>query len=276
MSIILGSTRIITKERGICMEFLTMNKPRINERHRNFINSLLKLKIFNDRVFENVYLEATVKLDSPIQMYYRKLWNEVYLKQQKPQGIISKDNQVTIMLSISECIKYLQTITPPAMLDQLNEQLVSIDFIYDMMCFYLIHETDKGLKAYNLTTFYSVFHMEVFPTNYKPNFENIAMVRKMLKTYSDGEILGLVDACSKPVKEIMENTKYDQPKAYIQMTFHVDTEDDLHLLYDFLWRNDLEICDLHCTDIGLFVSAYATHILPPVSNMIKVIYSQLM
>lgn len=252
-----------------------MNKPRINERTRNFVNSLLKSKIFNDRVFENCFLEAQVQLDSPIQMYYRQLWNEVYMKHQDAHRPISKNNETTIYMSISECIKYLHTITPPAMLDKLNEQLVSIDFIYDMMTFYLMHEENPGLRAYNLTTFYSVFHMEVFPTNYKPDYKKIAFVREKIKTYPYGEILGLVDICTKPISEIMEITEYDQPKTYIQMTFHVDTEEDLLKLYDFLWTNDLEICDLHCEDIGLFVSAYATHILPPVSSMIKMIYSQL-
>lgn len=257
------------------MKFLSMNKPTINETKRNFINSLLKSKIFNDRIFENCFFTATVQLDSPIQMYYRKLWNEVYLKQPESHAPISKNNETTIAMSLSECIKYLHQVTPPAMLDKLNDQLVSIDFVYDMMTFYLMNEENHGLKAYNLTTFYSVFHMEVFHTNFEPNFKVIAWAREKIKSYPVGEILCIVNQSTKQISEIMENTKYDQPKTYIQMTFHVDREDDLIKLYDFIWTNDIEICDLHCTEIGLFVSAYASHILPPVSEMIKWIYKQL-
>lgn len=243
----------------------------------SFINQLLTKKIFNDHIFENYFIFAICDLDSPIQLYYRLLWTELYLKQPVEYFNLHDDNQVALRLSLSECVKYIQTVTPPAMLDKVNQQMSNVDDIVDLMKFYLIDETDRGLKAYNLTTFYSVFHTEVFETNFKPDFKKIAFVRDRLKQYSHGEILGLIDASTASIQSILKSESREMfDEEWIQMTFHVDTEDDLHMLYPFLYNNHFRICDLHCEDIGLFVSAYADTITPDIVKMIQVTYSQLL
>ena len=252
-------------------------KSSMDDLKESFINQLLAKKIFNDHMFENYFIFSICDLDSPIQLYYRILWAELYLKQESENYVIHNDNQVHLKLSLSECLKYIQTVTPPAMLDKVNQQLTTIDSIIDLMKFYLIDETDRGLKAYNLTTFYSVFHTEVFETNYKPDFKKISFVRDKLKRYSHGEILGLVDASTASIQSILKSESREMfGEEWIQMTFHVDTEDDLRMLYPFLCNNYFRICDLHCEDIGLFVSAYADTITPDVVNMIRVTYSQLL
>jgi hypothetical protein len=257
------------------MEIRKIFLPTCDGKLTQFVDDLLKRHIFNDRLFETYCFTANVILDSPVQLFYRTLWEQVYLKTKDAVMVISKDNSVQLRLSMSECIQYIQKATPPAFQDKLKDELTSVQSVYDMMNMYLM-DTKSDRYGFNLTLFYRVFHLEIFETNFIPDYKKIAFARDRIKEYPYGEILGLVDVSSKSIAEIIADTKWDQLKTYVQMTFHVDTEDDIVRLYHYLWKNDLEICDLHCEDIGLFVSAYATHVTPSLAKMIEMIYKQFM
>lgn len=254
------------------MQIQQIYLPTCDGKLTQFVNDLLSKKIFNDRVFENYFFSASVILDSPVQLFYRTLWEQVYLKQSDSITVITKDNHIQLRMSMSECIQYIQQATPPAFKEQLETELTSVDAVYDMLKLYLMEKSDRS--ALNMTLFYRVFHLEIFETNFRPNIKKIAFARERVKEYQHGEILGLVDVSSKSIAEIIEDTKWDQLKTYVQMTFHVDTEDDMIRLYHYLWKNDIEICDLYCNELGLFVSAYSLHVTPSLALMIKSTYDQ--
>lgn len=251
------------------MKFTEIHRPTCSKRTIQFIDTLIQQKIFNDAVFESCFIQADVILDSPIQMFYRTMWETMYLRRQ-PKWYVLNENHAIIQMSISECIQYLQEITPPKCRDLLDKDMTSVDNIYQMICGFLQDETDPQHPFY-LTKFYEVFHTNLFNNAWTPNYKKIAMLRNIVKD----DIICIVDAATVSVQDIMDCDGI-QEDTYAQVSFHVDTEDAMEKLYRFIENNELMISGLQCNDIGLFVSAYASRICPGLSRMIRDTYSQIL
>lgn len=278
------------------MRFIRILTPDISEAKVNFVNSLLKKKISNDYVMESVFIPMIIHPDSPVQLFYRSFWCDLYLKQpdhriypdiydvEQPDELDGSHpiGRSVIYMSLSECLQFINQVTPPALQKDIPSNTESIEAIQKLMQFFLFEEKDNKLRAYYATTFYKVFHLEMFENNWEPDFKKIAFIREKMKTYElddYGAIVASLDASMKSLSEII-NFKDDEwfeiPRAKIQMTFHADTDDDIWTLYDFLNLEHFHICHLYCSEIGLFVSAYCDHVSSDTRRFIKSIYSEIM
>lgn len=251
------------------MKFIDIYQTDAHGKEIQFINMLIKKQIFNDDVFENHFITADVILDSPVQVFYRTFWEKMYLKR-KESTIIMRNKTAKIKMSISECIQYLQEITPPNLRDLLTQNMKSVDAIHKMMVDFLKNEDDPQ-HPYYLTKFYEVFHMNLFNNAWIPDYKKIAFARNIVKD----EILCLVDASTESIDMIC-NGSHNISNNFIQVTFHVDTDEAIEKLYSYLWHTGMTITGLQCSEIGLFVSAYSDTIDELIAEIIKNTYSHFM
>lgn len=247
-----------------------IHSPRGSTSEINFIDQLIQKRIFNDALFEEIFIQASVILDSPVQMFYRKLWETAYLKRPYSTDVMN-DKHAIVMMSISECIQYLQEITPPKMRNLLDDNMTSVKSIQQMMTDFLTNTDDK-LYPYYLTKFYDVFHLNIFENAWIPDYKKIAFARKIVQD----DILCLVDASSISIQTIIEEPHNIKSDVWIQLNFHCDTEDGMENLYRFIGNNDIHISGVQCNDIGLFVSGYTSRLCPALANMIANVYAQFM
>ena len=253
------------------MRFIEFHKPSCDKKTIEFIDMLINKKIFNDAVFETCFIQAEVELDSPVQMYYRTLWETMYLRRSRSCDIINNKHAI-IMMSISECIQYLQEITPPKMRKLLDDEMTSVSKIQEMITGFLQDTTDPN-HPYYLTKFYEVFHLNLFNNAWIPEYKKISFVRNNIHD----DIICLVDAATESINTMLsESENCEFAPFWAQVTFHTDTEDGMELLYRFLWHNDLHISGVQCNDIGLFVSAYTNRLCPGLSKAIKRTYTLMM
>lgn len=251
------------------MKFKKIFKP-TNPKMTEFIDMLLSRKIYNDRILETVFFNMTVQLDHPAQWYWRMLWQTSYLRfRERTDTFIMDDNIAQLTFSVSECIGFIRAATPPKFQKRLENELTSIDAIYDMLELFLVEPGDQ--QKYYHSLFSQIMRLERFEASWIPDKQKIAFVRQ---SYPDS-IMGLVDASTKPLNEIMENLKYDQKDVYIQMTFHAKTTKDIQVLSHFMWTQDMEINNVYADQTGLYISAFSNHVLPGISNLIHRVYSSL-
>jgi len=234
-----------------------------------FVDMLIQKKIFNDAIFDDVMMYAEVVLDTPVQMFYRKLWVDVYLRR-NPCTTVLDHNKTIIEMSLSECIQYLQEITPPKLRDVLNKDMTSVQNIYEMMRDFLMKMDDPN-HPYYLTKFYEVFHMNLFQNAWTPNYKKIAFLRSVAKT----DITCLVDASTVSINAIINGEVLPYQSEWLQLTFHSDDEDSMEELFRYMNTCDIHITGVQCNDIGLFVSGCTSRITPYLIDLIRDTYSKI-
>lgn len=277
------------------MNFYNFTKPDESSTMIQFINGLLAKKIFNDQIFEDTQIRVSIKLDSPIQLFYRRLWETLYLKRKEKTSVLDYQYNTAVALSVSECIQYLQGIKAydeklgiyegKEFRDKVSEfsgaqvaagqsvqipELNTFDDVFNTIKAVLT-ATDDPKRPYYLTHFHEVFHFDLWQNNWIPDYEKIAFAR----TIVDDPILLLVDTSTVPINKIVtEMTDKIYEDVMIQMSFHVDSLEDIVNLYHFINMTDLRLSGVQCNDIGLFVSAYSTRLYPQLARHIRDIYSQ--
>ena len=278
------------------MKFIKLYHPEISQGKINFIDSLLKRRIPNDQLLEQTYIPLIIKPDSPIQLFYRTLWCDVYLRRKvsvlypdintvwERTDLFNEDppeDEYLVYMSISECIQYINEVTPPALKKDIPQNIQSIESIYKLMHFFLFEETNPKQVAYYTTAFYKIFRFQIFDTNWTPDFKKISFIRERMKTYdmeNYGTMVASVEASIKSISEILKiEDRQGLNENYTQLTFHADTDDDIKLLYEFLDVNHFRICNLYCDEnIGFFVSAYTNNLSYDARCFIYSIYSEIM
>ena len=261
------------------MEFYGINKPVCSYEAATFIDRLLAKEIFNDLLFEDVTVSMSVALDSPVQAFFRLLWETLYLKRKLVMRPLDYQNNTVIMMSLSECIQYLQaiqsyidkmkiykdyrsTIAPEISLKTVVDIIQSMERV--------LSSTNNPDYPYYVTKFHEVFHLDMWQNNWKPNYEKISVAREFV----DDPILAIVEASSMKTSEVMRLQQSVTDNAYIQLTFHVDTLHDMVDLYRLIYNNDLRLTGVQCNDIGLFVSAYSSRICSPIAKLVNQIYTK--
>ena len=240
------------------MYFYSIQNPDITVAEGKFIDSLLSKGITNTKIMESTYFRFGVDIDSPIQLFYRELWTQTYLRRvdedayperydlKEPDDLFNEDlpeSRFLVYVSIAECLEFINSVTPPALHKDIPDNTKSINAIYDLM---------------------------------------IALIRKIMneKGYDKdnyGTFIGYIDASDLSIEDLTNPDKSKDTRHHVQMIFNADTDEDIRELYDWLSMDRFTICNLYCdTKIGLVVSAYTDNIgNADITNFIEYIYSSL-
>lgn len=277
------------------MHFHSIQKPYITFAKEAFINTLLSKEITNTKVMEQTYFRIGVSIDSPIQLFYRELWTQTYLRRKDEDSYPDRydlneydslypedlpHDEFLVKMSIAECLEFINSVTPPALKKDIPDNTKSLDDILKLMRFFLHEEKDPKLIALYKSTFYRVTHMEMFDSGWTPDFKKLALIRKIMneKGYDKdnfGTFIGYVEASNLSIDNLIE-AKYRQEDNYVQMIFNADTDEDIRDLYEWLDSLNFNICNLYCdTNVGLVVSACNYNFGTELAYFIKYIYSSL-
>lgn len=279
------------------MYFSSIQNPDITVAEGKFIDLLLSKGITNTKIMESTYFRIGVDIDSPIQLFYRELWTQTYLRRvdedayperydlKEPDDLFNEDlpeRRFLVYVSIAECLEFINSVTPPALHKDIPDNTKSINAIYDLMKFFLFKEKDPKLVALYKSTFYRVTHMEMFDSNWTPDFKKLALIRKIMneKGYDKdnyGTFIGYIDASDLSIEDLTNPDKSKDTRHHVQMIFNADTDEDIRELYNWLSMDRFTICNLYCdTNIGLVVSAYTDNIgNTDITDFIEYIYSSL-
>ena len=263
------------------MLFGTISMPNnATDEQIKFVNKLLSKQIFNDILFEELQFTMPITLDTPVQAFFRELWEHLYLKRDGSVRPLDQQFHTIITMSLSECIQYLQaiqtyidkmkvykdyrsTIAPEIKLDTVSDIVQSMQNV--------LNSTHNPDYPFYVTEFHRIFHLDMWQNNWIPAYDKISVAREFI----DAPILAIVDASSMSVYDIMRLSAACTRNAYIQLTFHVDTLEDMVSLYHMINNCDLKLIGVQCNDIGLFVAAYAPYICSPIAKLVGDVYGQL-
>ena len=158
---------------------------------------------------------------------------------------------------------YRSTIAPEIKLDTVSDIVQSMQNV--------LNSTHNPDYPFYVTEFHRIFHLDMWQNNWIPAYDKISVAREFI----DAPILAIVDASSMSVYDIMRLSAACTRNAYIQLTFHVDTLEDMVSLYHMINNCDLKLIGIQCNDIGLFVAAYAPYICSPIAKLVGDVYGQL-
>jgi hypothetical protein len=228
------------------------NDNELNE----FVEGLLSKEIFNDHLFEQVFISVTVKLDSVIDLAYRRLWEDVYIKINYDSSTTSFDavNNVTdVFITLSEAINFIYSVTPPRMKYLIPDSIKSINDIIESMKVYLMDTTSIELPHY-VSIFREVMHLKPFETNWNFNTNKISFLRNG----NNKGLIGLIIHSGYSLNTMLQTT--DGTTTPIQIMFHCINEDDLKCLFGkFIIDHPMCVLNIKQDDSGIYVMAVSRH-----------------
>lgn len=133
------------------------------------INGLLYNGIRNDYIFEKSYITISIEEADPIDVLYRKYWEDVYLQNDdKHRSFIDKSKFIMI-LSLNEVMMYINKATPP-ILHNLIDTIKNVDDIIKTLEEFLIVESDMLITYHSF--FKEVLHFYRYETTKTPKLSN--------------------------------------------------------------------------------------------------------
>lgn len=139
------------------------------------INGLLYNGIRNDYIFEKSYITISIEEADPIDVLYRKYWEDVYLQNDdKHRSFIDKcsfidKSKFIMILSLNEVMMYINKATPP-ILHNLIDTIKNVDDIIKTLEEFLIVESDMLMTYHSF--FKEVLHFYRYETTKTPKLSN--------------------------------------------------------------------------------------------------------
>lgn len=175
-------------------------------------NNILSLRLKNDYITENTFfdlkfeLDRSRELDMCINILYRLLWEDMYLRRYSPivgSYVLVKDNfELCLRISLSEAIDFIRQITPPIFRERTMESLDSIDNVMSMVDFYLKDKNAHDYK-YRIDMLLRCLQMNVFDTRWDYDNKRFDVIKSKFMTRKSN-LIGVVDYSDKPVTELKE------------------------------------------------------------------------
>ena len=133
------------------------------------VNGLLYNDIKNDYVFEKSYITIFIEDTNPIDVLYRKYWEDVYLQNDDEHKSSYKESKFKMVLSLNEVMMYINKATPPR-LHNLIDTIKSVDDIIKTLEEFLIVESDMLITYHSF--FKEVLHFYRYETTKTPKLSN--------------------------------------------------------------------------------------------------------
>ena len=127
------------------------------------IDELLYNDIKNDYIFEKAYVSIFIEGANPIDVLYRKYWEDVYLQNDYDHRSSYCDkSKFKMILSLNEVMMYINKATPPRLHD-LIDTIKSVDDIIKTLEEFLIVESDMLITYHSF--FKEVLHFYRYETS---------------------------------------------------------------------------------------------------------------
>lgn len=181
-------------------------------------NQLLKRGIHNDRVFEEYCFYMRVTVRDHIDVLYRILWEQLYLRINRNSRYVGH-NQMVLRITLSEALAYIYDVTPPILQHKIPESIRSIEDIHTLLCGFLTDKTDINYN-YQVSAFTKRIRLEPFETQWTYDTTRLLNMRCLL-AHSNIPIVGVVDAMTFSMDSLMKIAKLDAVKGYQDQMMHV-------------------------------------------------------
>lgn len=176
-------------------------------------NNILSLRLKNDYITENTFFDLKFELnrtnehDMCINIVYRLLWENMYLRRYSPvvsSCVCVKDDclELYLRISLSEAIDFIRQITPPIFRERTMESLDSIDNVMSMVDFYLKDKNAHDYK-YRIDMLLRCLQMNVFDTRWDYDNKRFDVIKNKFMNRKSN-LIGVVDYSDKPIKELKE------------------------------------------------------------------------
>ena len=139
-------------------KFIKMKNP-----DNIFVETLLGKGLFDDYLFEKTFFKLKIKLNDLSRLLYRRLWESNYIRSGM-QSHIESDDSVTLYVSVSEALLYINTVTPPILKHLIADSTKSIDDIGGLIEQLLSDESSNNDIRYNISVFLQIMKLEKFET----------------------------------------------------------------------------------------------------------------
>lgn len=126
------------------------------------VDGLLYNNMKDDYVFEKSYITIDIGEADPIDILYRKYWEDVFLQTDDTHKSLYKPSIFKMVISLNEAMMYINKATPPR-LRHLIDTIKSVDDIVKTLEEFLIVESDMLMT--NHSFFKETLHFYKYNTN---------------------------------------------------------------------------------------------------------------
>lgn len=210
------------------MEILRINKLECDEQ---FIDSLLKKEIMDDYLFDRVFIQIDIKRNPAdiVNWFYRLLWESCYIKMTRHSNEIEQtENELHILITLSEAISFIKSATPPIMQSQISEAMSSVDEIVNNLRFFLC-EKHNGEEIHYQDIFRNIIRYKVYET-----FETYDLERLDKLHYSSS---GYTILIMMTVNSMKDTLTYDKDKNMICIIRSNGVNDLNNIVNDIIGQN---------------------------------------
>jgi len=234
----------------------------------NFTKLILKKGLFVDSLLENEYFEITIKpedSDKFVDLMYRILWETVYLKSGVKSFYNPHNDIITMYVSISEVIGFINKATPPRLQHLIPESIKTIDSILELLKQFLMDDNGGHLITY-LSYFKEHFRFQCFETRWTYDKKRMEILRKM----NPQGVLADVEVCTCSIDNILNKDSLYQS---ILLTFHGYTRNDIKKIYDIIYLTDnhLIISNIMKDNTGTYITAFSNMSFNPSKELKNII-----
>lgn len=217
----------------------------------NFIDRLLENQMTNEPLFDDtyftIYINMTDVYDDYINYLYRLLWEKLYIHQ-KTKSIVS-NGVLTLKLSVSDAIGFINFATPPLLKNLIPESIKSLESIYELLKQFLLEGNgDRGEDQEYLGYFKQFTKMMKFDTAWTHDDTKINTIRKM----DNINPICVLDAYNCSFKDVFDNTiPMLTEELIIQSTINCIDENQLKYIAEKIMSADgIDTVNVKCRDDG--------------------------
>ena len=248
-----------------------------------FLDTVLSMRLENDYVLDNFFIELEIDDIDPINYLYRRYYEQVFLRRVTSNlSEFIKPGFYKLKLSVGEAMTLINGMIPPKFAGREHELYPNMEELIKSLEYFLT-DIESGTLDYQLAKFKQMVGWQPFETksNYDPN--RIEIIRKNTNNTS-GPVIDLVafkydkesdDICMRAYTGII----YEDDEVTAQFVFHFTKKKDLFTLYKILDENKfMRITNVFGLAskgyyVYLYTSEYTTLDNPTLSEILHKSYS---
>lgn len=145
-------------------------------------DDLLQNGFYSDALFDRYFIDITINVmyDSTEGIFYRKLWEDTYIKTMNSPTHINKDSfdELVVSITLSEAIGFIYKATPPRFVPTIKDSHKDVETIINTLKSFLIEES--GRVTYD-KLFFEHIHLKPFETK-QENFTKLKAGADLIKS----------------------------------------------------------------------------------------------